>query len=55
MDETMFGEAMALNVIHKSNSKLKFLYRKNDFLTLTLRRILCNRLIQPHFHYACST
>ena len=55
MDETMFGEAMALNVIHKSNNKLKFLYRKNDFLTLTLRRLLCSILIQPHFYYPCST
>ena len=25
-DETMSGEAMALNVIHKINNKLKFLY-----------------------------
>ena len=33
MDETMSGEAMALNVIHKINNKPKFLYRKNDFLT----------------------
>ena len=54
MDETMSGEAMALNVIHKINNKLKFLYRKNDFLTPTLRRLLCNALIQPHFDYACS-
>ena len=54
MDETMSGEAMALYVIHKINNKLKFLYRKNDFLTPTLRRLLCNALIQPHFDYACS-
>ena len=33
MDETMSGEAMTLYVIHKINNKLKFLYRKNDFLT----------------------
>ena len=52
MDETMSGEAMALNVIYKINNKLKFLYRKNDFLTPTLRRLLCNGLIQPHFDYA---
>ena len=50
----MPGEAMALNVIHKINNKLKFLYRKNGFLTPTLRRLLCNALIQPHFDYACS-
>ena len=54
MDETMSGEAMALYVIHKINNKLKFLHRKNDFLTPTPRRFLCNALIQPHFDYACS-
>ena len=31
MDETMSGEAMALNVIYKINNKLKCLYRKNVF------------------------
>ena len=55
MDETMSGEAMALHVIHKINNKLKFLYRKNVFLTPKLRRLLCNALIQPHFDYACSS
>ena len=54
MDETMSGEAMTLNVIHKVNNKLKFLYHKNDFLTPTLRCFLFNALIQPHFDYACS-
>ena len=54
MDETMSGEAMALNIIHKINNKLKFLYCKSDFLTPTLRCLLCNALIQPHFDYACS-
>ena len=54
MDETMSGEAMALNIIHKINNKLKFLYRKNDFLTPTLRPLLFNVLIHPHFDYACS-
>ena len=41
LDETMPGETMALRVIEKINSRLKFLYRKN-------------RLIQPHFDYACT-
>ena len=31
MDEAMSGEAMALNVMHKINNKLKFLYHKNVF------------------------
>ena len=54
MDETMSREPMALKVINKINGKLKFLYRKNSFLTPGLRRMLCNALIQPHFDYACS-
>ena len=55
MDETMSGEHMALKVINKMNGKLKFLYRRNTFLTPGFRRMLCNYLIQPHFDYACST
>ena len=53
LDETMSGEPMALKVINKINGKLKFLYRKNRFLSPELRRMLCNALIQPHFDYAC--
>ena len=53
LDETMSGESMALKVINKINSRLKFLHRKNKFLTPALRR-LCNALIQPHFDYASS-
>ena len=45
---------MALKVINKINSRLKFLNRKNKFLTPVLRRLLCNALIQPHFDYASS-
>ena len=54
LDESLSGEPMALNVISKLNTRLKFLYRKNRFLTPRLRRMLCNALIQPHFDYACS-
>ena len=54
LDETMSGEATALNVVNKTNNKLKFLYHKNSFLMPALRRLLCNALIQPHFDYACS-
>ena len=53
LDETMSGEPMALKVINKINDKLKFLYRKNRFLSPELQRMLCNALIQPHFNYAC--
>ena len=50
----MSGKTMALRVIEKSNSRLKFLFRKNRFLDVPLRRLLCNTLIQPHFDYTCT-
>ena len=53
LDETLNGESMALHVLNKVNSKIKFLYRKNKFLSPALRRLLCNAIIQPHFDYAC--
>ena len=45
---------MALNVVYKINNMLKYLYRKNSFLTPALRRLLFNMLIQPHFGYVYS-
>ena len=45
---------MALKVINEINSRLRFLYRKNKFLSPPLHRLLCNYLIQPNFDYACS-
>ena len=33
LDETMSGEPMALKVVNKINCKLKFLNRKNRFLS----------------------
>ena len=53
-DQCLSGELMATQVISKISSRLKFLYRKNRFLTPELRRLLCNALIQPHFDYATS-
>ena len=31
-----------------------FLWRKHKFFTPTLKRLLCNALIQPHFDYVSS-
>ena len=45
---------MALRGNEKLDSRLKFLYRKNRFLDVPLRRLLCNALIQPHFDYVCT-
>ena len=50
----MSGESVALKVINKINSRLKFLHSKNKLLTPALCRLLCNALIQPHFDYASS-
>ena len=54
VDETIFGETMALSVTNKINNKLKFPYQKNRSLTTTLKQLLCNALIQPNFDYVCS-
>ena len=54
LDETMSGETMALRVIAKINSRLKFFYRRNQFLDVPLRRLLFNALIQSYFNYACT-
>ena len=45
---------MATKVLKLVNNRLKFLYWKQKFLTLSLCRLLCNALIQPHYDYACS-
>ena len=50
----MSGKSMANKVISKVNARLKFLHRKNKYLTPNLRRLLCKALIQRHFDYACS-
>ncbi len=54
LDERNTGESMALQVIAKINGRLKFLWRKHKFLSPSLRRLLCNALIQPHFDFAVS-
>ena len=39
------GESMVTKVLSLINGRLKFLYRKQKFLTYSLRRLLCNALI----------
>ena len=45
---------MALHAINKINSRLKLVYRQDKFLNKSLRRLLCNALIQPFFNYDCG-
>ena len=54
LDNNLSGELMATKVLGLVNGRLKFLYRKQRFLTFPLRRLLCNALIQPHYDYVCS-
>ena len=54
LDSNLSREAMATKVLGTINRRLKFLYRKPKFLSFSLRRLLCNALIQPHFDYACA-
>ena len=55
LDENLSGESMATKMLGKINGKLKFLYRKHNFLDSSLRKLLLNALIQPHFDYGCSS
>ena len=51
LDKYQTGEPMAMEVGTKVTSKLKFLYRKNRFLSKNLRSLLSNALIQAHFDH----
>ena len=54
LDKTKSGEPMALKVISKINSKLKFLHKKYKFFTSALRRLSCIAFNQLQFDYASS-
>ena len=47
LDESLSGQSMAYKIINKVNSRLKFLHRNNQYLMPSLRRLLCNAIIQP--------
>ena len=55
LDENLSGGSMATRMIGKINGKLKFLYRKQNFLDSSLQGFLLNVLIQTHFDYACTS
>ena len=46
---------MTPTVLRKINIKLKFLIWESIYLIPAFRRLLCNALIQAHFHCACSS
>ena len=49
LDETMSGAAMAFKTIKKINSRLNYLFRKNHFLTTSLRRLFLQRIDSTTF------
>ena len=54
LDQTLSGETTANSVISKCNSRLKFLYHKDNYFDFTSIRNLTMAPIQCHFDYACS-
>ena len=55
LDESLSGESIALHVLNKISSRLRFVYRQKILLNKLLQRLLCNAMIQPFFDYACSS
>ncbi len=55
IDHTLSGTNTVNNLVKKSNSKLKFLYRKSKCLDQPSKKTLCSALIQSHLDYACSS
>ena len=53
LHENLSEEPNALQVNKKINTRLRFLHKKNRFLSQPLRRLLCNAIIQPYFDYGC--
>ena len=54
LEQCLSGESMVKSIKQKANARLKFLYRKQNFLNLHTEKLLVLSLIQCHFDYACS-
>jgi hypothetical protein len=54
LDQHLSFAVMADAVLKKANSRLKFLYRKKEFLSEFTKKLLIMSLVQCHFDYACS-
>ena len=44
-----------MKVVKNTSAKVKFLYRRNKYLTPTLKKLLHTTSIQPHFDYGCTS
>jgi len=55
LDSDLSGTSIVDSILSKVNSRIKFLYRQQSFLNKSLRKTLCNSLIQCHLDYASSS
>ena len=55
LDQNLSGETTANSIIKKINSRLRFMYRKANCLSVATRKTLSMALIQCHFDYSCSS
>jgi hypothetical protein len=55
IDQFLSGDQMALDIIKKVNSRLKFLYRQANFLDQKTKKTLCSALVLCLFDYSISS
>ena len=55
LDQYLNGEQMALGIIKKVNSRLKFLFRQAHFLDLKTKKTLCTALVLCLFDYSIAS
>lgn len=54
LDQSLTGESTGNKVLKKVNSRLKFIYRKGNYLNMHTKKLLVSSLIQCHYDYGCS-
>ena len=49
LDNDLSGASIVNDIVKKVNGRIKFMYRQSNCLNTSLRKMLCNSLIQCHF------
>jgi hypothetical protein len=55
LEQTLTGNLLGNNIIKKTNSKLKFLFRKTKNLNIATKKLLASALVQCHLDYCCCS
>ena len=55
IDSNLSGELMTSKVFTKINTKLNFLWRPSNYFSYSLKSLLSNAKMQPHFDYLCTS